>query len=142
PAFTRDGDCTKGPPWRESWETAVMHDTGQAFLVRDGVLLLGFALVFVLLFRRVGLGATLGYLLAGAVVGPSMLGLVGGAEAKNQVAELGITLLLFVVGLGLNPSRLWRMKRDILGLGLLQVAVCGLLLTGLVWFAAKVPLAA
>ena len=119
-----------------------MHDAGQAFLIRDGVLLLGFALVFVLLFRRVGLGATLGYLLAGAVVGPSVLGLVGGAEAKNQVAELGITLLLFVVGLGLNPSRLWRMKRDILGLGLLQVAVCGLLLSGLVWFAAKVPLAA
>ncbi|MGZ2412318.1 glutathione-regulated potassium-efflux system protein KefB [Sphingomonas sp. F9_3S_D5_B_2] len=119
-----------------------MEDAGQAFLVRDGVLLLGFALGFVLLFRRIGLGATLGYLLAGAVVGPSVLGLVGGAEEKNSVAELGITLLLFVVGLELNPSRLWMMKRDILGLGLIQVAVCGLLVTGLIWLAAKVPLAA
>ena len=71
-----------------------------------------------------------------------MLGIVGGAEEKNRVAELGITLLLFVVGLELNPSRLWKMKRDILGLGLIQVAACGLLLTALIWFAAKLPLAA
>ncbi len=118
------------------------EDAGQVFLVRDAVLLLGFALAFVLLFRRIGLGATLGYLLAGAVVGPSVLGIVGGAEEKNRVAELGITLLLFVVGLELNPSRLWKMKRDILGLGLIQVAACGLLLTALIWFAAKLPLAA
>jgi glutathione-regulated potassium-efflux system protein KefB len=118
------------------------EDAGQVFLVRDAVLLLGFALAFVLLFRRIGLGATLGYLLAGAVVGPSVLGIVGGAEEKNRVAELGITLLLFVVGLELNPSRLWKMKRDILGLGLIQVAACGLLLTALIWFAAELPLAA
>jgi len=118
------------------------EDAGQVFLVRDAVLLLGFALAFVLLFRRIGLGATLGYLLAGAVVGPSVLGIVGGAEEKNRVAELGITLLLFVVGLELNPSRLWKMKRDILGLGLIQVAACGVLLTALIWFAARLPLAA
>ena len=116
-----------------------MPDPGQAFLVRDGVLLLGFALGFVLLFRRLGLGATLGYLLAGAIVGPGVLGLVGGAESKNNVAELGITLLLFVVGLELNPSRLWRMKRDILGLGLVQVVLCGLLLTGLIWIGMPSP---
>ncbi|KPF93222.1 sodium:proton exchanger [Novosphingobium sp. AAP83] len=97
-----------------------------ASLLHDGFLLLGFALVFVLLFRRLGLGATLGYLVAGAVIGPQVLGLVGGAEQKLGIAELGITLLLFLVGLELNPSRLWRMKRDILGLGLLQVTACGL----------------
>jgi len=119
-----------------------MSDAGQAHAIRDAVLLLGFALAFVLLFRRIGLGATLGYLLAGAVVGPSVLGIVGGAEEKNQVAELGITLLLFVVGLELNPSRLWKMKRDIFGFGLIQVALCGLLLTGLIWLGAKLPLAA
>src|ERR1700716_3516503 len=104
----------------------------QISLLRDGFLLLGFALAFVLLFRRLGLGATLGYLLAGAVVGPQLLGLVGDAEGKMGIAELGITLLLFVVGLDLNPSRLWRMRRDILGIGLLQVAACGLALAAVI----------
>lgn len=94
-------------------------------MLHDGFLLLGFAMVFVLAFRRAGLGATLGYLVAGAVVGPQVLGLVGEADQKMGIAELGITLLLFLVGLELNPSRLWRMKRDILGLGLLQVVLCG-----------------
>ncbi|MES2303173.1 MAG: cation:proton antiporter [Pseudomonadota bacterium] len=103
-----------------------------ASLLHDGFLLLGFALVFVLVFRRLGLGATLGYLLAGAVVGPQVLGLVGDAEQKLGIAELGITLLLFLVGLELNPSRLWRMKRDILGLGLLQVTACGLAVAAMV----------
>lgn len=101
-------------------------------MLRDGFLLLGFALAFVLVFRRLGLGATLGYLLAGAVVGPQVLGLVGDAEQKLGIAELGITLLLFLVGLELNPSRLWKMKRDILGLGLLQVTACGLAIAGLI----------
>lgn len=101
-------------------------------LLRDGFLLLGFALVFVLLFRRLGLGATLGYLVAGSVVGPQVLGLVSGAEEKLGIAELGITLLLFLVGLELNPARLWRMKRDILGLGLLQVVLCGLAITAVI----------
>ncbi|HQS98190.1 MAG: sodium:proton exchanger [Novosphingobium sp. 17-62-19] len=101
-------------------------------MLRDGFLLLGFALIFVLLFRRLGLGATLGYLVAGAVVGPQVLGLVGDAEQKLGIAELGITLLLFLVGLELNPARLWRMKRDILGLGLLQVVLCGLAVTAVI----------
>nr|WP_277923050.1 cation:proton antiporter [Sphingomonas sp. CARO-RG-8B-R24-01] len=101
----------------------------------DGVVLGGFALVFVLIFRRLGLGATLGYLVAGAVVGPQVLHLVGNAESKIGVAELGITLLLFIVGLELNPSRLWALKKEIFGLGLLQVVACGLAVTGVVWVA-------
>lgn len=101
-------------------------------MLRDGFLLLGFALAFVLVFRRLGLGATLGYLLAGAVVGPQVLNLVGDAEQKLGIAELGITLLLFLVGLELNPSRLWKMKRDILGLGLLQVTACGLAIAAMI----------
>lgn len=109
-----------------------MHDTAGHSLLADGFLLLGFALAFVLLFRRLGLGATLGYLVAGAVVGPQVLGLVGDAEQKIGIAELGITLLLFVVGLELNPKRLWRMRQDILGLGLIQVALCGLAITAVI----------
>ncbi|KQM94844.1 MULTISPECIES: cation:proton antiporter [Sphingomonas] len=119
-----------------------MHDGTPTSLLRDGVVLLGFGLVFVLLFRRIGLGATLGYLVAGAVVGPHVLGLVGDAEAKLGFAELGITLLLFIVGLELNPSRLWRMKHEIFGLGLMQVVACGLAITAIVWLGARFSLPA
>ncbi|WP_277968395.1 cation:proton antiporter [Sphingomonas echinoides] len=104
-------------------------------LLFDGVVLGGFALIFVLIFRRLGLGATLGYLVAGAVAGPQVLHLVGNAQSKIGVAELGITLLLFIVGLELNPSRLWALKKEIFGLGAMQVVACGLAVTAVVWVA-------
>ncbi|AOH84820.1 sodium:proton exchanger [Sphingomonas panacis] len=110
-------------------------------LLGAGAVLGGFALLFVLIFRRFGLGATLGYLVAGAVVGPQVLGLVGDAEQKIGVAELGITLLLFIVGLELNPSRLWSLRKEIFGLGLLQVVLCGLAVTGVVWLFAGFSIA-
>jgi glutathione-regulated potassium-efflux system protein KefB len=102
-------------------------------LLGDGVLLLGAALVFVLIFRRLGLGATLGYLVAGATIGPQGLGLIGDAESKLGIAELGIVLLLFLVGLELHPNRLWRLRRDIFGLGLAQVTLCGLALSAVIY---------
>ncbi|MEJ7934657.1 cation:proton antiporter [Sphingobium sp. AN558] len=102
-------------------------------LLSDGVILLGAAVLFVIIFRRFGLGAVLGYLVAGALVGPQGLGLVGGGESKLAIAEIGIVLLLFLVGLELNPSRLWRLKRDIFALGLAQVVLCGLALTGIIF---------
>ncbi len=102
-----------------------MEQHGGTFLY-DGVILLGFALALVLLFRRLGLGATLGYLVAGVLIGPQVLGLVGGAEEKVAFAELGIVMLLFLVGLELNPSRLWRMRSEIFVLGGAQVVACGL----------------
>ncbi|EIZ79256.1 sodium/hydrogen exchanger [Novosphingobium sp. Rr 2-17] len=110
-----------------------MEEHSQAFLLRDGFLLLGTALAFVLLFRRLGLGATLGYLLSGAILGPYALGLVGDPESKMGIAELGITLLLFIVGLELAPRRLWRMRHEIFGLGFLQVALCGLAVSGVIY---------
>jgi len=106
-------------------------------VLRDAVILLAFALGFVLLFRKLGLGATLGFLIAGAVVGPQILGMVGDAEQKMGIAELGITLLLFLVGLELNPARLWRLKQDIFALGLLQVSLCGLAVAGMVLVGAR-----
>jgi len=106
---------------------------GAASLLVAGAALLGFALLFVLIFRRLGLGATLGYLVAGAMVGPHVLGLVDGGETILGLAEFGIVLLLFLVGLELNPARLWRMKHDIFGFGLLQVVLCGLAISALVW---------
>ena len=116
-----------------------MEDHGTGALLHDGVILLGFALVFVLLFRRLGLGATLGYLVAGAVVGPHVLGLAGDAESMLGVAEIGIVMLLFIVGLELNPARLWRMRHLIFGFGLLQVVACGLALFATVLALAGYP---
>ena len=104
-------------------------------LVTDGFIMLGVALGFVLLFRKLGLGATLGYLVTGALVGPEMLRLVDGAESKLSIADLGITLLLFLVGLELNLTRLWRLRRDIFGFGLVQVAFCGVALAGVIYLA-------
>jgi len=120
-----------------------MHDTAHAStLLRDCFLLLGFALAFVLVFRRLGLGATLGYLVAGACVGPQILDLIADPQGMVGVGELGITLLLFIVGLELNPARLWRMKRDILGLGLLQVVLCGLAISAVIALVGFSPAAA
>jgi len=101
-------------------------------LVTDGFIMLGAALGLVLLFRKLGLGATLGYLVAGALIGPDILRLVDGAESKLSIADLGITLLLFLVGLELNLTRLWRLRRDIFGFGLAQVALCGVALAGVI----------
>jgi monovalent cation:proton antiporter-2 (CPA2) family protein len=100
-------------------------------LLRDIVVYLAAAVVLVPLFVRFKLGAVLGYLAAGILIGPSVLGLVGNAEQTLQFAEFGIVLLLFVIGLELQPSRLWALRRDIFGLGLAQVLLCGLALTGL-----------
>ncbi|GFE73226.1 cation:proton antiporter [Novosphingobium sp. TCA1] len=119
-----------------------MEDHTQAFLLKDGFLLLGTALAFVLLFRRLGLGATLGYLLAGAILGPYAFGLVGDAENKLGIAELGITLLLFIVGLELAPRRLWRMRNEIFGLGFLQVALCGLAVSAVIFYSTGFSVAA
>lgn len=101
-------------------------------VLRDGVIMLGAALAFVMLFRRFGLGAVLGYLVAGALIGPAGLKLINAPEEMLHIADFGIVLLLFLVGLELHPERLWRLKRDIFGLGLAQVALCGLALALLV----------
>jgi len=94
------------------------------------VSLLAAGVIAVALFKRFGLDAVLGYLAAGILIGPSALGLFNDPSSIMHVAELGVVMFLFVIGLEMQPSRLWGLRRDILGLGLLQVIVCGLLLTG------------
>ena len=73
--------------------------------------------------------------MAGAFIGPSGIGLVAGGASKLAIAEIGIALLLFLVGLELSPARLWRLKRDIFGLGLVQVALCGVALAIMIYLA-------
>jgi monovalent cation:proton antiporter-2 (CPA2) family protein len=105
------------------------------------VTLLGAAVIAVPLFRRVGLGSVLGYLAAGLAMGPFGLGVIEEPETILHVAELGIVLFLFIIGLEMEPRRLWSMRRDIFGLGLAQV-LTGLLLLGWVGWALGYPLAA
>ena len=102
------------------------------------------AVLLVPLFRRLGLGAVLGYLVAGMLIGPSGIGLIGEVEATLHFAELGVALLLFLIGLELEPRRLWVMRRQVFGLGGAQVALTTLALgaagiaLGLDWRAATV----
>ncbi len=84
--------------------------------------LLAAAVLLVPLFKRIGLGSVLGYLVAGMAVGPYGLGVDSRPEAILHTAELGVTLLMFLIGLELQPSRLWALRRQVLGLGTLQMA--------------------
>lgn len=104
-----------------------------AAILESGAIMLGAALVFVTLFRRLKLGATLGYIVAGALIGPEVLRLIRDPQQLGSVTDIGIALLLFIVGLELQPSRLWRMRNDIFGLGLMQVVLCGLAISGLLY---------
>jgi glutathione-regulated potassium-efflux system ancillary protein KefC len=95
-----------------------------AFL-QDAAIFLGAAVLAVPLARRLGLGAILGYLAAGAVIGPQVLGLIGDVADVLHFAEFGVVLLLFVIGLELQPSRLWTMRQSVFGLGVMQMFVTG-----------------
>jgi glutathione-regulated potassium-efflux system protein KefB len=94
----------------------------------DLILLLMAAVVMVTLFQRLRLGSVSGFLVAGVVVGPSVLGLIDNRDEIGHFAAIGVVLLLFVIGVELNPSRLWRMRRLVFGLGSLQVILTGLVL--------------
>jgi glutathione-regulated potassium-efflux system protein KefB len=93
------------------------------------VALLAAGVIAVPIFRRLGLGSVLGYLAAGLAIGPFGLGIVHEPTAVLHAAELGVVLFLFIVGLEMEPSRLWALRKQIFGLGILQVGLCGALLT-------------
>ena len=111
-------------------------------LLEGGAIMLGTALVFVTLFRKLGLGATLGYIVGGILIGPQVLGLIADPEQMASISEIGIALLLFIVGLELQPNRLWHLRKDIFGLGLAQVVLCGLALSLFIQLALSVTPAA
>lgn len=92
------------------------------------LVLLVAGLLFVPLIKVSGFGTILGYLAAGIVIGPGVLGLVTDVEAVRHVAEFGVVLFLFVIGLELQPSRLWAMRTAVFGVGSVQMAVTGALL--------------
>ncbi len=95
------------------------------------VALLGAGVIAVPIFKRLGLGSVLGYLAAGLVVGPFGLKLVNDPQAILNAAQLGVVMFLFIIGLEMEPSRLWSLRKQIFGLGAIQVIACGAVLTGL-----------
>ena len=106
---------------------------GHHFLETAVVFLLA-TVVAVPLTKRFRLGAVLGYLLAGVVIGPSVLGLVNDTEGVATISDFGVVLMLFVIGLELSPSRLWVMRRAVFGSGSLQVITCALALGAIGYF--------
>jgi glutathione-regulated potassium-efflux system ancillary protein KefC len=110
----------------------------------DALIYLAAAVVMVPIAKRLGLGSVLGYLLAGIVIGPWGFKLVSDVESIMHFSEFGVVLMLFVIGLELDPKRLWSMRREVFGGGALQIAVCGLALAsgammfGLDWKAALI----
>jgi glutathione-regulated potassium-efflux system ancillary protein KefC len=113
-------------------------------LLSNAVVYLGAAVLAVPLAKRLGLGAVLGYLLAGMAIGPWGLGLIREVETILHFSEFGVVLLLFLIGLELEPARLWSMRRPIFGWGTAQVlGVAGVLfgaalLLGVAWQVALV----
>jgi glutathione-regulated potassium-efflux system ancillary protein KefC len=95
----------------------------------QALIFLAAAVVAVPLFKKLGLGSVLGYLAAGMVIGPWGVGAVSDVESTLHFAEFGVVLLLFLIGLELQPSRLWELRKRVFGLGGLQVLGTGALLT-------------
>lgn len=106
------------------------------------VVLLAVGVIAAPLFKRLGLGSVLGYLSAGLLVGPSGLGVFDDPQTILHIAELGVVMLLFLIGLEMQPRRLWSLRRDIFGLGLAQVSLATVLLCGTALAAGLPPAAA
>ncbi|MDC0535000.1 cation:proton antiporter [Francisellaceae bacterium] len=102
-------------------------------IFQEALIYLLFAIVIVPLAKRFGLGSVLGYLLAGIIIGP-ILGLAGDASGIQHVAEFGVVMMLFLIGLELKPIKLWNMRGQLLGLGGLQVLLSILLISIVAWF--------
>lgn len=105
----------------------------------EAIIYLAAAVVAVPVFKKLGLGAVLGYLVAGLVIGPGGLGLIGDVEAVLHFSELGVTLLLFLIGLELQPARLWQMRRLVFGLGAAQMTLTAMAIGGVLYFFEQPP---
>src|SRR5580692_5921297 len=91
-------------------------------LLAQIAIFLAAAVIAIPIFRRFNLGSVLGYLTAGIIIGPASLGLISRVDTTQNIAQFGIVLLMFVIGLELQPSRLWVLRKSIFVLGAAQVA--------------------
>ena len=103
-------------------------------LLQTAVIFLLAAVIAVPLAKRLQLGAVIGYLLAGVAIGPQVLGLIRDTESVAHISELGVVLLLFIIGLELSPRRLWLMRKAVFGVGLAQVLLTGAILGAIALF--------
>jgi monovalent cation:proton antiporter-2 (CPA2) family protein len=103
-------------------------------LLAQIAIFLASAVIAIPIFRRFKLGSVLGYLTAGIIIGPASLGLISTVDTTRDIAQFGIVLLMFVIGLELQPSRLWVLRRSIFGLGSAQVAITTVLLSTAAYF--------
>jgi CPA2 family monovalent cation:H+ antiporter-2 len=101
----------------------------------QAMLYLAAAVIMVPIAKRLGLGSVLGYLIAGIIIGPAGLKLIG-KEGQDLMhfAEFGVVMMLFVIGLELEPSRLWRLRRSIIGMGGMQVVITTMVVAGITAF--------
>ena len=106
---------------------------GSHQLLETAVIFLLATVIAVPIAKRFRLGAVLGYLLAGVVIGPAELHLIADPGRAGDISEFGVVLMLFVIGLELSPRRLWVMRHAVFGTGLLQVLSCGLLVGAIAW---------
>ncbi|WP_268796764.1 monovalent cation:proton antiporter-2 (CPA2) family protein [Pseudomonas huanghezhanensis] len=109
-------------------------------LLQAAVVFLFAAVLAVPLAKRLQLGAVIGYLIAGVIIGPAVLGLIGNPQSVAHISELGVVLLLFIIGLELSPKRLWVMRKSVFGVGLAQVLVTGVVIGATALFAFGQPL--
>src|SRR5271154_1260470 len=103
-------------------------------LLAQIAIFLAAAVIAIPIFRRFNLGSVLGYLTAGVIIGPASLGLISSVDATQNIAQFGIVLLMFVIGLELQPSRLWVLRKSIFALGAAQVAVTAVCLAAVAHF--------
>ncbi len=106
---------------------------GSPNFMLQATIFLGAALLFVPLGKRFGIATVLGYLITGLILGPSVLDVAGDAESLLHFSEFGVVMLLFIIGLELQPSRLWALRRSIFLFGGLQVGLTGILLMGILY---------
>jgi len=102
-------------------------------LLVETSIFLAAAVIAVPIFKRLGLGSVLGYLAAGSLIGPWCLGLISDVEDILHFSEIGVVLLLFIIGLELKPARLWRLRKSVFGLGLAQVLFTAMVLSPIAW---------
>jgi len=106
---------------------------GHVSLLQESIIYLLAAIIMVAVSRRLGFGSVLGYLAAGIIIGPFGLAYIHDPEHILHFAELGVVFLLFVVGLELQPSRLWVLRKMVFGLGTVQVLASAVVISGIAW---------
>lgn len=102
--------------------------------INQALFFIASAVILVPIFHKLGLGSILGYLVAGIIVGPYGLSLIHETEMLKHFAELGVILLLFIIGLEIQPTKLWSMRRRLFGLGNLQILLCSLIFMAIAKF--------